>query len=105
MHTNGVHKVNVNFCHCQPGFEHRQQLLAVAWYPATPLDPETCATFEVMRQFHTLNLQGNLTAYDFYQTLELLTDGWGKERLPVRASCAIPLIVISRFGRIAVRPS
>ncbi|KIP01314.1 hypothetical protein PHLGIDRAFT_55306, partial [Phlebiopsis gigantea 11061_1 CR5-6] len=84
LHTNGIHKVAVAFCHCQPGLEHRQQLLRMAWYPATPLDPETCVTFEAMKVFQTQNLQGNITAYDYYQSLEILTDGWGKMKLPDR---------------------
>lgn len=63
---------------------HREQLLRIGWWPATPLDPQTVATFEVLRQFQIQNLQGNLTAYDFYRALELQTDGNLRAALPVR---------------------
>ena len=57
--------------------------MRMAWYPATPIDPETCITFDALKTFQTHNLQGNITAYDYYQSLETLTDGWAKEKLPV----------------------
>lgn len=60
-----------------------RQLLRVSWYPATLLNPETCATFEALELFHMTNLQGNLTVYDFYKALEMLTDGWQLHKLPV----------------------
>lgn len=43
-------------------------------FPATPLDPQTCATFEVLYIFHTLNLQGHTSGYDFYKVLEFIMD-------------------------------
>lgn len=83
LNTNGVHRVRVNFCGCQLGFELRTQLLRFAWWPATPLNPRSAATFSVLRQFQYLNLQGNITAYDFYRGLELQTDGRLSEDFPV----------------------
>ncbi|EIM79821.1 uncharacterized protein STEHIDRAFT_69036, partial [Stereum hirsutum FP-91666 SS1] len=43
----------------------------------------TCATFEVLRNFHTMTLQGKISAFDYYHALALLTDGYGLEPLPV----------------------
>lgn len=80
---NGIHQVNVNFCQCNSTPEYRQ-LLQVGWYPATPLQPHTCATLQVLRHFHFLNLQGNLPAYSFYKALEYQTDNTGLEKIPVR---------------------
>ena len=84
LHTNGIHNVRVNFCGCQLGLDFRTQLLCFAWWPATPLDPRSAATFTVMRQFHYLNLQGNITAYDFYCGLEFQTTGRLDANFPVR---------------------
>lgn len=39
---------------------------------------------EVLRLFHHLNLQGKLTAYSFYRSLEYMTDSTGLNRPPVR---------------------
>lgn len=48
FHTNGIHQLDVYFCDCQFDAARRVQLLRQAWYPATPLEPETCATFELL---------------------------------------------------------
>lgn len=71
---NGLHEVKVVFCHCQALADYRQ-LLRVCWWPATPIQPRTAFTFNVLRQFHYQNLQGNITAFDFYRSLEFITDG------------------------------
>lgn len=86
LHTNGIHQFDVHYCECDAAAEHWIQLIRQQWYPATPIDPETCATFEVMRDFHVKNLQGNITAYDYYRSLEMLTDGWQRTKLPVSLS-------------------
>ena len=83
IHTNGIHEVRVNFCGCRLGLELRIQLLRFGWWPATPLNPRSAATFTVLRQFQYLNLQGNITAYDFYRGLEFQTDGRLATDLPV----------------------
>jgi hypothetical protein len=74
--TNGIHHVNVDFCRCRP-LAHRRQLLRVGWWPATPLQPQTRATMEVLKHFHLLNLQGKVPAYSFYRALEFQTDNTG----------------------------
>lgn len=57
--------------------------MRIGWYPATPLEPQTCATIEVLRLFHMLNLQGKLPAFAFYKSLELVTDNTGLLEVPV----------------------
>lgn len=74
LHTNGHHELKVCFCHCQT-VEEYQQLLRMRWWPATPLAPRSAFTFNVLRQWHYQNLQGNISAFDFYRSLEFLTDG------------------------------
>ena len=90
MHTNGIHQVKVNFCGCRLGFELRTQLLRFGWWPATPLNPRSAASFTVLRQFQYLNLQGNITAYDFYRGLEFQTDGRLSTDLPVSDLFSVP---------------
>jgi hypothetical protein len=79
---NGIHNVNVDFCRCSD-VPHRNQLLRIGWWPATPLEPQTCATMSVLRHFHQLNLQGKTTGYSFYRTLEHETDNTGLNSPPV----------------------
>ncbi|KAK7676010.1 hypothetical protein QCA50_021045 [Cerrena zonata] len=107
LHTNGIHKIRVDFCGCLLGFELRTQLLRFGWWPATPLDPRSAATFAVLRQFQYLNLQGNVTAYDFYRALEFQTDGRLSDNLPDRLQSWMTMIrewrnvkALKRAGRI-----
>lgn len=91
IHTNGLHHVAVNSCGCtstadEPPLDVYKQLLRIGWYAATPIEPKTCATFDVMKLFHLLSLQGKMSHYDFYKTLQYRTDNTGTVKLPVSNS-------------------
>jgi hypothetical protein len=44
----------------------------------------------LLRCFHTLNLQGRVPAYDFYNALEILSERAGMRDLPVcHFSCKV----------------
>ncbi|KII90795.1 hypothetical protein PLICRDRAFT_67573, partial [Plicaturopsis crispa FD-325 SS-3] len=95
IHTNGIHRVAVDFCGCEPGFDRFRQVLRRAWWPATPLEPQSCATMEVLRLFHTVNLQGRISAFDFYKSLELMTNPNRLNPLPDRL--AVFMIIIREW--------
>ncbi|KAL0958405.1 hypothetical protein HGRIS_000546 [Hohenbuehelia grisea] len=80
---NGIHPVAVDFCGCRD-IPHYRQLLNIGWWPATPLEPQTCFTFAVLRLFHSLNLHGTLPATDFYRALDFMTDAHDLENVPDR---------------------
>ncbi|KAJ7862019.1 hypothetical protein B0H14DRAFT_3444990 [Mycena olivaceomarginata] len=76
LHSNGIHKVNVDFCGC----EHQgragaldTQLLRGGWYPASEERPQTCMTFAALELFHIVTLQAKMPMYDYYRSLERLT--------------------------------
>ncbi|KAJ7052468.1 hypothetical protein C8F01DRAFT_1332164 [Mycena amicta] len=78
IHDNGIHEVAVDFCGCHRRTDpHHVQLLRTGWYPSTTSSPRTCATLQCLDRFHSLTLQAKITAYDFYQNLESLTDATG----------------------------
>lgn len=83
LHTNGHHPVNLLFCNCdkvhQSG-DRVQQLLRAELYPATLTDPTTYCTFRMLEQFHVLTLQSKISAYDYYISLEKITDNSGLGR-------------------------
>jgi hypothetical protein len=82
----GVHELAVDFCGCaRPRIERRTQLLRAGWWPATVLEPNTCATFAVLKHFQILNCLGKLTPYAFVQALERTTNHDGLDRVPVGA--------------------
>lgn len=74
--TSGVHVVSVRFCRCQFLGED-VQLLRYRWYPASPVAPHTAFTFDLLNTFQLLTLQGKLSAYDFYLSVERKTDNTG----------------------------
>ena len=80
LHTNGWHKVAIQYCECnqiaRPG-TRVQQLLRYELYPATTSDPTTCATFRALELYHTLTLQSKISVYDFYLSLNHITDNTG----------------------------
>ncbi|KAJ7727800.1 hypothetical protein DFH07DRAFT_757522, partial [Mycena maculata] len=79
----GIHPVRMRFCNCDSRVEHRQQLMRVCWWPATARDPQTCATFAVVRLFQIMNCLGKLSAHDFLCSLELLTNNNGLDSFPM----------------------
>jgi hypothetical protein len=83
IHSTGIHHVAIDQCRCHAGIDLHKQLLRIGWWPATPLEPKTAATFEVLRHFHLLNLQGKVTGYSFYRALEYQTDNTGLDPPPV----------------------
>ncbi|TFY79269.1 hypothetical protein EWM64_g4743 [Hericium alpestre] len=103
LHTNGIHLVNVDFCRCPDSTPSRTQLLRASWWPATPRAPQTCATMACLRQFHSLNLQGKMSAYDYYKSLELLTNGAGLLKLPDRLPMLMLMMRQWRFIKLLKR--
>src|SRR6267154_2917269 len=84
IHTNGLHHIHIDYCKCDRFAEygsHQQQLLQWQWYHATHTEPQTCATFAVLKHFHMQILQGKVTGYDYYSVLEKLTDNAGMSKI------------------------
>ncbi|TRM61182.1 hypothetical protein BD626DRAFT_406197, partial [Schizophyllum amplum] len=78
IETNGVHIVRVNFCGCGEGApETRQQLMRNGWWPGSVKDPQTCATMTCLRQYYKLNACSKVSVYEYYRSLERLTDDTG----------------------------
>ncbi|KAK7030582.1 CxC2 domain-containing protein [Favolaschia claudopus] len=76
----GIHEVAVLFCGCERESEmglQRVQLVRRRWFPATTDNPRTAFTFRVLDFFHTQTLQGKTTMFDFYTSLEKITDATG----------------------------
>ncbi|KAL0566047.1 hypothetical protein V5O48_015965 [Marasmius crinis-equi] len=75
-----IQRVDMSFCGCQ----HQssigsswQQLFRAQLFPATLSNPHTVFTFRALRLLHGLTLQGKLTTYHFYQSVEVATDAAG----------------------------
>ncbi|KAF7309062.1 CxC2 domain-containing protein [Mycena kentingensis (nom. inval.)] len=86
MDVSGIFTLRVPFCGCAKSLRQDRiaQLMANAWYPATTIDPATCATYEALETFRLLNVRGNMSAHDYVGTLERLTDPTGLGSTPDR---------------------
>jgi hypothetical protein len=67
--TNGVHKVGLNYCNCETAQHPTTQLLRMRWYPATPILPNTAATFNVLEHFHLLTFESKASVFEFLHAL------------------------------------
>ncbi|CAK5278522.1 unnamed protein product [Mycena citricolor] len=76
IHAPYIHQVRMCYCQCSKSdyANNVQQLLRNGWYPATTIDPGTCATFETLESFRLYQKIGNLNARDFMTCLEQMTD-------------------------------
>jgi hypothetical protein len=85
IHTNGVHTVRYRYCGCDLSdhANNLQQLLRNSWYPASTIDPATCATFDALEVYRLLNVIGNINVHDYVGTLERLSDATKIRRVPV----------------------
>lgn len=89
LHLNGIHTLRVSYCGCSIS-DHEgnlHQLMRNAWYPATTIDPHTCATYRVLESFRLLNVVGNVNVRDYVTTLEELTSATRTEWIAVRNPC------------------
>lgn len=80
LHTNGVHHVELAFCGCTQVAKHGnrlQQLHRRCLFPATTIDPQTACTYSLLRTAQGLSLQSKLSLYDYYISIEQLTDATG----------------------------
>lgn len=91
--TSGQHTITMSFCECLGAPPCRIQLLRVSWFPATLLRPQTAYTFDVLNSFQLVNLQGKLSAYDYYLSLMHKTNNVGVSDLKVR-------VFIPMFGTL-----
>ena len=89
--------MNLAFCGCSEISKHGtrvQQLLRRRLFPATTLDPQTACTFALLKSAQLLSLQSKLSLFDYYLSIETLTDATGTTG--VNVSCYI------RFGPVGL---
>jgi hypothetical protein len=85
MDTQAIHTVHFRYCACDNS-DHAgnlEQLLRNGWYPATTVDPATCATFAALDLYRLLNVVGNINVHDFVGTLERRTSASQVNSVPV----------------------
>ncbi|KAJ7020780.1 hypothetical protein C8F04DRAFT_1274533 [Mycena alexandri] len=79
INTLGIRIVKLNFCGCDSTITHRQQLMRACLWPATSLDPQTCATFNAIRLFELLSNNDGLKPTEYCMMEMLKRVGRGQE--------------------------
>ena len=84
---NGRHTFSVLFCSCDRAHDSgtfAQQLLRYELYPATHHEPHTAFTFRMLEHYHIQSVQGKISMFDYYESLDRLTDNTGTRKLNTR---------------------
>ncbi|KAG1888370.1 hypothetical protein F4604DRAFT_1916291 [Suillus subluteus] len=105
--TNGLHELGLDFCGCETSETHVKQLLRHGWFPSTPTDPRTAATFRLLHYYQILSFESKASAYEFYHSLVRLTDNTGMmKRMPDRYDGFMRMVrmwrhltMLKHFGR------
>ncbi|KAJ7719391.1 hypothetical protein B0H16DRAFT_1739421 [Mycena metata] len=84
IHTNGIYTVKYHFCGCNLSdhANNLRQFMRNKWYPASTVDPGTCATYECLDLYRLLNVVGNINVHDFVRSVERLTDATKITKVP-----------------------
>ncbi|KAJ7693956.1 hypothetical protein B0H17DRAFT_1132323 [Mycena rosella] len=93
-----IHQIHVHYCECQKSdsADNLEQLLRNGWYPATIMDPGTCATFRSLEGLRLYSVVGNMNTRDFITALERVTDSTassGMTWLPVSTCIAFAALL------------
>ena len=75
IHINRIHNVAIQYCGCSKTKPQHLQLLRQGLYLASQILVKTCASFQVLDLLHKLATKSS--TYDFYCTLEKLTNNAG----------------------------
>jgi hypothetical protein len=88
--SQAIHTVRFQYCGCDNSdhANNLEQLLRNSWYPATTVDPATCATFAALELFRLLNVIGNINVHDFVKAVERQTDACQVHNVPVSVAFA-----------------
>ena len=100
VHTNGIHLIDLVFCGCSQAADYGtrvQQLLRRRLFPARTTDPQTACTFSLLKSAQLLSLQSKLSLYDYYLTIEQLTDMTGTTDVNVGCSYNYFLVIFLTF--------
>ncbi|RDX39929.1 hypothetical protein OH76DRAFT_1366991 [Lentinus brumalis] len=97
---NGHHSLALNYCGCDKAGDagtHYEQLLRRDYFPSTLTDPHTVYTTRLLEHYHIQSLQGKVSMYDYYASLERLTDNTGTKKLQDRYKSFMRVVAQWRF--------
>ncbi len=72
------------------------------WFSSSTSNPRLAFTFHLLDFFHKLTHKSKANIYDFYHTLESITDGSGVRSLPVSVK-AFSYDIVSLFAIVSIQ--
>ena len=87
VHTNGFHKLSVQFCTCYRSPRDAIQLSDAQLFPSTIKHPQTAFSFALLDHFHQLTLSSKTSLYDYHDGLVKLTEPVFPKDVPVWCYC------------------
>jgi hypothetical protein len=96
-HINGFHASHIRFCSCQGSPDKIKQLMDAQLFPGSIEEPRTAFSFQLLKTFHLLHLEGKVAAYDFVGALRHLTDNAFMADTPVRIFLSLQSSEDNRF--------
>lgn len=92
VHTTGVFRHQIHWCHCSHAPERHIQLFRDGLFPASIKSPKTVFTFEVLDEFYIDSMECKTAAMSFFQKLRRLTNNANPFTVPVSLSKIIIFI-------------
>lgn len=83
VHTNGSHRININYCTCPENQPRDIQLIDHGLFPATTTRPSTAFTFQLLRHFQIFNMASKTSAWDYHNGLLRMTNSIEPDAVPV----------------------
>jgi hypothetical protein len=87
VHTNGFHKLSVQFCSCYRSPRDAIQLSNAQLFPATIKHPQTAFSFALLDHFHQSTLSSKKSLHDYHDGLVKLTEPVFPQDVPVWRYC------------------
>ncbi|KAF9501455.1 hypothetical protein BDN71DRAFT_1380248, partial [Pleurotus eryngii] len=67
--SHGIISINLDYCACLSAADPSIQLLQSRLFPATTINPQTAATFDVLHLFQLLTFGSKVSGFEFYHSL------------------------------------
>lgn len=74
VHINRIYQICVEYCFCGWPVAEPHQLVHVHLFPATIAKPATAFTFILLNDYHAHSLSSKKSAYDYFDTLQKVTN-------------------------------
>jgi CxC2 like cysteine cluster associated with KDZ transposases len=91
VHTSGIYRCNIVYCHCPDAPPHHIQLVHMRLFPSSFDRPQTVFTFSLLDYFNLDTLECKTSANNFFNKLKRLTNNAFPHLVQVNYCCLVSL--------------